>query len=157
MGIIQDFKEFYIQRHNNTFDTNYLYVVEVGTFTKNRLNYEKTLTKFDTQMYRIMEELSEKEVINYLKKTYGNWCTDLPDYQDGRHTGVRYFKVPNSKLILPALTLEQAKRISEGDSIQGVFNPVPLRTFKNIPDYITLDEIKELEEKLKDRQNQMGR
>jgi hypothetical protein len=156
MGLLSDFKEFYIQKHNTAFNTNELYVVKLGVF-QSRTQGRNIETTFEPQEHRIMQELKPKEVEKHLKKMYGTWNSDLPDYHHHDRTSTRYFRLPTDRnFIVPCLSLEQASNLY-GKSYQGVYEPKSFRSLSaNCPEFVTIEEIKELENCLHEK-DIMGR
>ena len=158
MGIFKDFKEFYQNKHNGLIQTNKLYVCKFGTFTSTRQN-SKILTEFEPNGFKIMEVLTPKETQKYLKKQFGSWSSGLPEYHNYSYSDVTYYKIPNSNEIFPSLTLQQAAN-RYGNSYVGVYQPKLVSTLSsNLPEYISLEQIKELEIQINDKyqQSTMGR
>ena len=152
MGILKNFKDYLAQKNNKKFNTENLFVCDVGTFDVVSAEMLQIKVNFEHEKYKVFEELPRKEVFKYLKKHYGPTPYYLPSFHQLRRSSVRYFRhLEDKDIIIPCLSDDQAA-FCIGETFRTIHDtPVHIKEFENIPDIMTLQEIKNLENNLNEK------
>ena len=155
--MFKDFKEFMKQKRQMAYPSSQLYMGALARYTITPINeYRIKTTKSTYHGFYFMIELSPKEKKKYFKNNYGIYPSDFPDYLRD-HDNIRLFKVLTLNKIIPELAPEHLKNMDCG-FVESVVNPNPITVFnKNIvlPEYITIEQMRQLEAETKNSNHQM--
>ncbi len=155
--MFKDFLTYMKNKRKMAYPSNQLYMGQLAKYTIQPVNtYRIKTTKSVYDGLYFMIELSPKEKKKYYKNNYGTYSSDFLDYLKD-HDNIRLFKVLTMNKIIPELAHENLTGMDCG-FVESVDNPRPIITLnKNIilPDYITIEQMKQIETETKTSNHQM--